>query len=314
MHVPTPSHDAEPEASGDPSVGRARTCVGCGEPEPLSSARAAGGKLAKLALRPLVRLLLGPGGEIAVDTGARGKTAGFGRGAYVHAEPRCIAAAAQRGLLRAAKGPALMGGERVTAQGLTRAITEAYERRSLSLLSTAKRAGKLDVGSSRVVESTRRGHAHLVIVATDAAAAADMFEVRDAVSAGRALAWGSKQELAARLGGAAYSEGVGVVAVTDTRIAGALLESRRIVDALASGPAARALSRRLAAHARTPLTVVRSKVVRVVVRVRERRALRMHRFWSGGLLTSAGPLVRAPWSRTLALVVVPDVVESKAHE
>jgi predicted RNA-binding protein YlxR (DUF448 family) len=240
MHVPTPSHDAEPEASGDPSVGRARTCVGCGEPEPLSSARAAGGKLAKLALRPLVRLLLGPGGEIAVDTGARGKTAGFGRGAYVHAEPRCIAAAAQRGLLRAAKGPALMGGERVTAQGLTRAITEAYERRSLSLLSTAKRAGKLDVGSSRVVESTRRGHAHLVIVATDAAAAADMFEVRDAVSAGRALAWGSKQELAARLGGAAYSEGVGVVAVTDTRIAGALLESRRIVDALASGPAARA--------------------------------------------------------------------------
>jgi hypothetical protein len=38
----------------------------------------------------------------------------------------------------------------------------------------------------------------------------------------------------------------------------------------------------------------------------------MHRFWSGGLLTSAGPLVRAPWNRTSGgrSWVVPDVVES----
>jgi len=65
-----------------------RTCVGCGERA--SATRGEDG---------LIRLILGPGGEIAVD--ARG--GGFGRGAHVHARPECLRRAVERGLSRSAK-------------------------------------------------------------------------------------------------------------------------------------------------------------------------------------------------------------------
>jgi predicted RNA-binding protein YlxR (DUF448 family) len=61
-----------------------RTCVGCGE-------RCAPGEL--------IRLVLAPSGEIAVDAAG----GGFGRGAHVHARGACLRQAATRGLLRATK-------------------------------------------------------------------------------------------------------------------------------------------------------------------------------------------------------------------
>lgn len=242
------------DAFEGPEGGHARTCVGCGSAVSTSVVRRADGRTrrgsSEAEKRPLVRLLLGPPvdasaeqgkarREIAVDTGARSPSGGgvsraWGRGVYVHAEPRCIAGAATRGLPRAAKSAVAIQGAPLTAELLANEIARAFERRAESLFLAAKRARKVEAGSIAATTAVKRGDAALVVVATDAAAAADLTEVRLAVSEGRAIAWGTKREIAARLGGT-HTEGVGVVAVTDDRLAAALLESRRIVE-MSSAP------------------------------------------------------------------------------
>jgi ribosomal protein L7Ae-like RNA K-turn-binding protein len=216
---------------------RTRTCVGCGVAVASSSVRRADGRTSRGAeapeARPVVRLLLGPGGAIAVDTGARRSTAHFGRGAYVHAETRCLTGAVQRGLPRAAKSAVMLDGAPITVPALAAEIARAYERRARSLLATAKRARKLECGSAAVAAAIQDRSASLVVVATDAAAAADLSEVRRSIAEGRAVAWGTKRELADSVGGG-WAEGLGVVAVTDSRLSAALLESRRVVESLGS--------------------------------------------------------------------------------
>ena len=64
-----------------------RSCVGCGERVDVAGTHA------------LVRLIVSPEGEVAVD--ARG--GGFGRGAHVHPRPECLQKAVERGLARSAK-------------------------------------------------------------------------------------------------------------------------------------------------------------------------------------------------------------------
>ena len=209
----------------------ARTCVGCGKPSDIEHAVKASGRQRAGAepRRPLVRLVISEG-EIAVDTG----NGSFGRGAYVHAEAPCVASAANKGLARAAKSAVTVLGERITAASLAALICEAYERRSQSLLVAAKRAGRLEGGADAAAAAIRDGDAALVIVAADAAAARELSEVRKMIAEGRVLVWGDKQSLAQRAFGQTREAGVGVVVVTDTRIAAALRESRMIVDALAS--------------------------------------------------------------------------------
>lgn len=221
--------------------GRVRTCVGCGERVGVDDVRGA---------RPLVRLILGPGGVIAVDPG----DGGFGRGAHVHPRKDCLSAAVARGLARAAKGrvhaivgaagggaegagdqagdQATQGVEPLTTVSLARAIREATERRLQGLIRAAVRCQSAAIGADALVGSCVRGEAALVLVACDAAAGADLPEVRRAVAEGRAVAWGSKQGLGALVGGP-RERGVAVMAISAAPIAAAVANAAHVVDTCA---------------------------------------------------------------------------------
>lgn len=209
---------------------KTRTCVGCGE------------RVEVAARGSLVRLILGPEGEVAVDPG----DGGFGRGAHVHPRPDCIAKAVQRGLAKAAKGRvhAVSSGTGELAplrpDTLAEAIRAAMERRIEGLLAAAVRSRQVAFGSDAVTGACERGEAALVVVACDAAAAADLAEVRRAIAEGRAVSWGTKLSLAALFGGgeAARPSGVGVIALTSPKIAEAIREAVHIAD----GSAGRAAS------------------------------------------------------------------------
>ena len=200
---------------------RERTCIGCAE---------------RGSPDEMVRLVLGPDGEVAVDAAG----GGFGRGAHVHARGACITQAATRGLQRASKGRASSvsvavkeGGdvattdaERLSAAALADAIEAAMARRITGLFATAVRTRKARVGSDAVTASWRSGDAALIVVATDAAAGRELGAVRDAVSVGAAVAWGTKATLATVLfRGNSSAEGVAVAAITDTRIADAVRDA-----------------------------------------------------------------------------------------
>ncbi|XXX73556.1 YlxR family protein [Sorangium sp. So ce134] len=220
--------------------GRVRTCVGCGERVGVDDARGA---------RALVRLILGPGGVIAVDPG----DGGFGRGAHVHPQRDCLSAAVARGLARAAKGrvhaivgsagpggtgeeragdPAAQGPEPLTTVSLARAIREATERRLQGLVRAAVRSQSVAVGADAVVGSCARGEAALVLVACDAAAGAELPEVRRAIAEGRAVAWGSKQVLGSLAGGP-RERGVAVMAISSPSIAAAVARAAHVADTCA---------------------------------------------------------------------------------
>jgi ribosomal protein L7Ae-like RNA K-turn-binding protein len=189
----------------------------------------------------MIHVLLGPEGasglfEIAVD--ASGKGSHGGRGAHVHPTPACVAAAAQRGLARSMKRGLAIDGQKLDAAGLSNAIVLSCERRIEGLLSSARRARRIALGADSVVAAGRAGEAHLVMVATDAASAAELGEVRRAIAEGRAIAWGDKARLSLAAGGAERTMGLGVVAITDDRIARAVREAAQTADALRGGATA----------------------------------------------------------------------------
>ena len=149
----------------------ARTCVGCrAEDHPES----------------MVRLVLGPDGGVVPDLAGRA----FGRGGWVHATPKCLKEAAPRGLSRSFKTHVTTG-----ATELRQLIAEAADRRAGGLIAAAKGAGRLAFGSNAVRDALEKGTARLVVVATDAKAAAETAWVERAVSDGRAVAWSTKQRL-----------------------------------------------------------------------------------------------------------------------
>lgn len=178
-----------------------RTCCGC---------------RATASSRELLRVVLGPDGQVAPDLAG----SAFGRGAWVHATPACLKGAAPRGLSRSFKTEV-----RTTAPALAQMLIGAAERRVVGLLSAARRAAKVAVGSIAVKEALAGNAAHLLVVATDARAAAQTDWVQAAVAQGHAVAWGTKQTLGAVVG----REEAGVVAVLDDRIATALASTLAIV-------------------------------------------------------------------------------------
>jgi ribosomal protein L7Ae-like RNA K-turn-binding protein len=165
----------------------------------------------------MVRLVVGPGGEVVADLAGRA----FGRGLWVHAAPRCIAGAALGGICRGLRRQI-----QVTPNQLWGVLRAAGAQRTAGLVAAAHRARKVAVGTSRVGEALAAGKAALVIVATDARAAADAGPVSRAIVEGRAVAWGSKAQL-----GAATGRGeVGVVAVLDAGLAAALSHALRVAQ------------------------------------------------------------------------------------
>lgn len=163
----------------------------------------------------LLRVVLGPEGELAVDL----SSSRFGRGAHVHANKDCLAKALKGGFAKAFKSK-VTG----TAAELGAQIVAAADRRIEGLVAGARR-GKLTVaGSDTVRESFRRGDAALVIVATDALAATKFSEIQEAVAEGKAISWSNKERLGAIFG----RDETAVCAVLHEGVAKAIIQVRQL--------------------------------------------------------------------------------------
>lgn len=209
-----------------------RTCAGCGQ-------RVEDGR------EVLVRIVFGPDGDLAVDSGE----GTFGRGAYVHPVLACVTRGGDKGVARRQPRPegdgsqdhprkaaVTIGGEPLSAASLRAAVSDAYRRRLLGLVAAARRGRSIAIGADAACAALASGEAKLVVVATDAAAAASRTEVREAVAAGRAASWGSKVQLGELVDGG-REDGVAVVAFLDPRIAAAVRDAVHVVDGLRSSGA-----------------------------------------------------------------------------
>jgi uncharacterized protein len=171
-----------------------RSCAGCGQ-----SAEAA----------ELIRVVLGPEGEIAVDLAG----GSFGRGAWLHPRPACIGRAAPRGLCRAFRCDV-----RIEPEALVGQIASAAEHRIVSLIGLSLRAGRLAVGGAAVEQALDSAQVKLLLLAGDARAAAELPRVARAAAAGQALVWGNKEQL----GAAVRRSEVGVLGILDDGFAKAV--------------------------------------------------------------------------------------------
>jgi ribosomal protein L7Ae-like RNA K-turn-binding protein len=100
----------------------------------------------------------------------------------------------------------------------------AADRRIEGLLAGARR-GKLAIAGSDVVRAAcREGTAALVLVASDAAAAAKLPEVQEAIGHGKAIVFSNKQRLGAIFG----RDEVAVCAVLHEGVAKAIGSARRM--------------------------------------------------------------------------------------
>ena len=189
----------EPEKSaGDPPSERIarsqRTCVGCGEADDP---------------KHLIRLVIAPSGEVAVDLAG----GNFGRGAHVHPSARCVANAPR----------ALSKGFQSERQ---RDVGGARRRPSWPRPIVASPASwhrrlapqDLEIGAAMSGVAFENGKAHLLVVARDAAAAASVGRIMHAIKNGGAVAWGTKLSLGALVG----KLEVAVLGVTSQPLAAAL--------------------------------------------------------------------------------------------
>ena len=164
----------------------------------------------------LVRVVLDPGagvGTLAIDLA----DSRFGRGAHVHASKDCVQKALRGGFAKVFKHKV-----EGTLEALAEQLVIAADRRIEGLLAGAKR-GKLAISGADVVRAAYRdGTASLVVVASDAAAAAKLPEIQEAVSQGKAIAWGNKQRLGTIFG----RDEVAVCAVLHEGVAKAIGRTR----------------------------------------------------------------------------------------
>lgn len=182
-----------------------RTCAGCGVEE---------------AARALVRVVLVEGAPATVLVDAKGGS--FGRGAHVHPRVKCLEAACRRGLSRAFKREV-----RADVATLVGQIRAAYGKRLEGLLAGGVRSGHVVAGADEVAELGAAGRLLLVVLAADAAAAAQLSVVRRATGDGNALVYGDKLRLARVVGRRAGEEreGVGVLGVGDAGLARAIRDA-----------------------------------------------------------------------------------------
>jgi hypothetical protein len=184
MMMASSTRDAAARGS---AAAKIRTCAGCAQTGPAAE---------------LVRVVLGPDAEVAVDLAG----GSFGRGAWVHPTLACIEKAAPRGLSRA-----FHTGVKADPESLARQISEVAEQRIGSLIGLALRADRLAVGGDAVEHALELGRVRLLVVAEDARAAAELPRIARAAAGGLALIWGSKQQLGTTLRRAE----VGVLGILD---------------------------------------------------------------------------------------------------
>lgn len=153
-----------------------RTCVGCktsGSPQ------------------DLLRLVVGPDGEIAPDIAG----GAFGRGAWVHPRPECLAGAVRGGLNRGLKMQV-----KADLPGLSASVRAAATRRAVSLLQAAQRARQAALGTTALEEAERDERVELLVMAHDAKASAELPAVRRLGQRGRVRLFQSKAALGAAFG------------------------------------------------------------------------------------------------------------------
>lgn len=170
-----------------------RTCIGC----------------RKLDRREnLLRLVVAPDQTIAFDLAG----GAFGRGAWVHPRPACLAKSI-KGLARAFRTPIAASVDDVHK----RLVMTAW-RRVEALARAAKRAGHLIAGAEAGASAWASRKVALAIVAEDARASAGVPWVVAAQAAGRVIAGPPKSILGHWWG----QEQVAVAAITDSGLATAI--------------------------------------------------------------------------------------------
>ena len=200
MMVEDTKHDERSE-TGKP--GPRRQCAGCGKRDSADE---------------LVRVVLGlenDTGTLAIDLA----DSRFGRGAHMHASKECAQKALRGGFAKVFKCKV-----EGTVESLGAQLAIAADRRIEGLLAGARRGKHAISGSDVVRAAYRDGSAALIVVASDAAAAAKLSEVQEAVSQGKAIGWSNKQRLGAIFG----RDEVAVCAVLHEGVARAIGSARRM--------------------------------------------------------------------------------------
>jgi predicted RNA-binding protein YlxR (DUF448 family) len=112
----------------------------------------------------LIRLALGPGGEIAPDVRAKAP----GRGAWIGVDRPALEAAQAKGKLKGALARAFKSGEISIPADLGDRVESSLRQAALDRLGLEARAGTLITGSEKIETAARRGEVHLLIHAADA--------------------------------------------------------------------------------------------------------------------------------------------------
>ncbi len=112
----------------------------------------------------LLRLALGPDGNVAPDVRARAP----GRGAWIGVDRSGLEAAFAKGKLKAALIRAFKTNDVAVADDLAARTEIALERGALDRIGLEARASTLVTGSDRIAEAARRGKIYLLLHAGDA--------------------------------------------------------------------------------------------------------------------------------------------------
>ena len=114
----------------------------------------------------LIRLALGPDGQVAPDVRARAP----GRGAWVGVGRKALDEANAKGKLKSALARAFKTGDLQVPADLGERIETALKSQALDRLGLEARGGTLLTGAERIEQAARAGKVHLLIHAADAGA------------------------------------------------------------------------------------------------------------------------------------------------
>lgn len=113
----------------------------------------------------LIRLALGPDGQVAPDVRARAP----GRGAWIGVDRATLEAAQAKGKLRGALSRAFKTGDIIVPDDLGERIEAALRQSVLDRLGLEAKSGFLISGSDKIEDAARRGKVRLLLHAADAA-------------------------------------------------------------------------------------------------------------------------------------------------
>lgn len=112
----------------------------------------------------LIRLALGPDGQVGPDVRARAP----GRGAWIGVTQAVLETACAKGKLKGALSRAFKTGDLTIPEDLPARTEDALRRTLVDRLGLEARSGTLLTGSDKIEEAARRGNVHLLLHAADA--------------------------------------------------------------------------------------------------------------------------------------------------